>query len=132
MIGLDTNILVRYIVQDDPRQAASASRVIAAGAREGETFFIAHIVLCELVWVLEDVYGYGRQAIAPVLEAILATRQFAFEGKDLLWQALADYREGKADFADYLIGRIGLTAGCEKIFTFDRALVATPPFAAPA
>jgi predicted nucleic-acid-binding protein len=120
VIGLDTNVLVRYLTQDDPAQAAKASRVIEA-ASPG-SLFISAIVLCELVWVLEDVYRHGRAELATVLEKILLTSQFAFEEKDLLWKALTDYRQRKGDFSDHVIGHLGTRAGCEYSLTFDRGL----------
>jgi predicted nucleic-acid-binding protein len=122
MIGLDTNILVRYLTQDDPVQARKATRRIEEGLAGGETFFISGIVLCELVWVLEDVYDYPRRTIAEVLEKVLRTGQFAFEDKELAWQALADYQGGKGDFSDYLIGRTAHQGGCDHTITFDTAL----------
>ena len=120
MIGLDTNVLVRYLTQDDPSQAAKASRVIDVAAA-GE-LFVSSVVVCELVWVLEDSYGQKRDEIAQVLERLLLTGQFAFEDKALLWQVLADYRGGKGDLADYVIGRLARRAGASETFTFDRAL----------
>ena len=122
MIGLDTNVLVRYLTQDDPAQAKKAIRTIEGGASEDSAFFINAVVVCELVWVLESAYGYGQEEVGPVLEQILRTRQFRFEDKDLLSQALTDYRTGNGDFADHLIGRIGNRAGCQHTLTFDRSL----------
>ena len=122
MIGLDTNVLVRYLTQDEPSQARKATRVIEEGAQEDSALFITAVVMCELVWVLESAYGYGRDQVAPVLEQILRTRQFCFEEKDLLWQALTDFRAGRGDFSDYLIGRVGTRAGCDHTLTFDRSL----------
>lgn len=120
MIGLDTNVLVRYLVQDHPAQARKATDVIEKG--EEGSFFIASVVACELVWVMESAYGHGRDVVVPVLEQILRTGQFRFEDKDLLWQALTDYRTGRADFSDYVIGRMGARAGCLRTLTFDRSL----------
>ena len=120
MIGLDTNVLVRYLTQDDPSQAAKASRVIDAA--EGGELFVSSVVVCELVWVLEDSYDQKRDQIAQVLERLLLTGQLAFESKDLLWQVLADYRQGKGDLADYMIGRLAQRAGASETLTFDRAL----------
>jgi predicted nucleic-acid-binding protein len=122
MIGLDTNILVRYLTQDDPDQSKKAAREIDRGLSAGHMFFIADIVMCELVWVLETAYGYDRQEISPILENILRTKQFRFENKDLLWKSLAYYRSKKGDFADHLIGLIGLNAGCHETITFDVGL----------
>ena len=128
MIGLDTNILVRYLTQDDSNQSRKAAREIERGVSGGHMFYIADIVMCELVWVLESAYGYDRQEIAPVLENILRTKQFRFEDKDLLWKSLADYRNIKGDFADHLIGRAGQKAGCRETLTFDAALKNNPGF----
>lgn len=128
MIGLDMNILVRYLTQDDPGQSRKASYEIEKALSAGESFFIADIVLCELVWVLETAYGFDRREIIPVLENILRTKQFQFENKDLLWKSLADYRTKKGDFADHLIGQAGRKAGCSVTLTFDTGLKNNPVF----
>jgi predicted nucleic-acid-binding protein len=128
MIGLDTNILVRYLTQDDPAQSRKANAEIEKGLAGGHTFYIADIVLCELVWVLETAYGYDRREIVLVLENILRTKQFQFANKDLLWKSLADYRTKKGDFADHLIGQAGHKAGCRETLTFDAELKNNPLF----
>ncbi len=128
MIGLDTNILVRYLTQDEPDQSMKATNEIEKGQATGHMFFIAAIVMCELVWVLETSYGYDRQEIVQVLEKILRTKQFQFENKDLLWQSLADYRRKKGDFADHLLGRVGHKYGCRDTLTFDVGLKNNPVF----
>jgi len=128
MIGLDTNILVRYLTQDDPDQSRKAAHEIEKGLSAGHVFFIADIVMCELVWVLETAYGYDRREIVPVLENILRTKQFQFGNKDLLWKSLSDYQNKKGDFADHLIGRAGHKAGCSETITFDAGLKNNPVF----
>jgi predicted nucleic-acid-binding protein len=128
MIGLDTNILVRYLTQDDPDQSRTASKEIEKGLSAEHMFFIADIVMCELVWVLETAYRYDRREIVPVLENILRTKQFQFENKDLLWKSLVDYRNKKGDFADHLIGLVGHSAGCRETITFDAGLKHNPVF----
>jgi predicted nucleic-acid-binding protein len=128
MIGLDTNILVRYLTQDDPDQSKKATHEIEKGLSGGHVFFIADVVMCELVWVLETAYGYDRREIIPVLENILRTKQFQFENKDLLWKSLADYRNKKGDFADHLIGQVDHKAGCRETITFDSGLKSNPIF----
>lgn len=122
MKGLDTNVLVRYLVKDDAKQAEMASAWIRKAIASGEDCFINHIVLCELVWVLESAYGFPKKEIADVLEKILITRQFEIESKDIVRQAIHDYRHGSGDIADYLIGRINHSHGCDVTGTFDRAL----------
>lgn len=128
VIGLDTNVIVRYLTQDDPTQAARATQAVESAVDRGDRLFVSDVVLCELVWVLETAYGYRRRAVGDVVERILRTSQFEFDHKDQLWQAWKDYRGGKGDFADYLIGRLGQSAGCEATLTFDLALDGGPLF----
>ena len=128
MIGLDTNVLVRYLTLDDPDQGARASEVIDRAARDGTALFVSAVVLCELVWVLERAYGYRRVEVAGALEGVLRAAQFRFADPGLLWRAMADYRDGRADFADHVIGRQGTAAGCEATVTFDAALDGDPSF----
>jgi predicted nucleic-acid-binding protein len=116
--GLDTNVLVRYLVRDDAGQAARATREL----ERDERFFVDAIVLCELVWVLESGYGFARDDVAAALDQILATAQFEIEGKDLALAALADFRRSTADFSDCLIGRRNRAASAAETVTFDRAL----------
>lgn len=119
MIGLDTNVLVRHLTQDDASQAAMVARVIDKAT--AGSLFISTIVLCEVVWVLRDIYDRKREQIEDVVEKILLSEQFAFENKNVLWQALSDFRRGKDDFADYVISRLAQAAGCSHTLTFDRA-----------
>jgi predicted nucleic-acid-binding protein len=128
MRGLDTNVLVRYLVRDDKRQAERASACIREATAGGESCFINQIVLCELVWVLEAAYGFGKKEISEVLEKILATKQFEIDKKDTVRQAVGDYGQGKGDLADYLIGRINHEHGCDRTATFDRSLKDAPAF----
>ena len=122
MKGFDTNLLVRYLVRDDPQQSAIVERLVAEVVDADEFVFLNHIVLCETFWVLESGYGYEREAVAEALEKLLLTQQFDFEGRDLVWSALRRFRAGKADLADYLIGETNLSNGCERTLTFDRGL----------
>lgn len=122
MKGLDTNVLVRYLTDDDEDQAAKAARYIARATARGGRCYVSPIVLCELVWVLRDAYGHSRTEVATTIEQILATVQFEIGGRDLAREALAGYSSGAGDFADYLIGAFGRDAGCEETATFDRRL----------
>lgn len=122
MNGLDTNVLVRYLVKDDAGQAKMAADAIKNIIRSDGRCFINHIVLSELVWVLESAYGYAKKEITDTLEKILMTRQFEIESKDILNQAINDYSSGKGDLADYLIGRINQAEKCTTTLTFDRGL----------
>jgi predicted nucleic-acid-binding protein len=128
MIGLDTNVLVRYLTRDDPGQYAKAAALIDAAANRGEQLVVNIAVLCELVWVLGASYRYSREEIAGALEQILATAQFEVERLDDARQALRDFRSTKADFSDALIGRINRSLGAEHTVTFDRSLKAVETF----
>lgn len=122
MIGIATNVLVRYLTQDDPRQSKRANALIANAVASGERLFVGAVVLCELVWVLRESYGVARAELVSTLERILATAQLEIDQKDLVREALEDYRAGGGDFADYMIGRRGKEAGCEQTATFDQRL----------
>jgi predicted nucleic-acid-binding protein len=119
MIGIDTNVVVRYIVQDDAEQARAASNVIEKQCTEEHPGFLSLVVLAELVWVLERAYGYRRAQMVDVLEAIVAASELKVESPDLVLSAIVDYRDGSADFADYLIGRVHALHGCDATVTFD-------------
>jgi predicted nucleic-acid-binding protein len=120
--GLDTNVLVRYLTQDDPRQSRQANTLVADVVATGERLFVSPVVLCELVWVLRGPYGMDKAEVVAALERILATAQLEIDQKDLVREALDDYRTGAGDFAVYVIGRRGKEAGCQRTATFDRQL----------
>ena len=120
MIGLDTNVLVRYLVEDDPDQAARAREVIEGRCTAEAPGFVNRIVLCELVWVLESCYATPAAAIADTIEKLLRTAELEIDAPEAAWFALAAYRRGATDFADALIGRLNTAAGCDGIATFDR------------
>lgn len=131
MIGIDTNLLVRYLTQDDAAQSKQAARIIDAAIEADEDLYLNHIVVCELTWVLARAYGYAKDELLGVLEKILAAGQFAFEDKDSLWRALEAFRRSRADFADCLIGVKNSTAGCRTTVTLDRAAAGLGNFTLP-
>ena len=120
MIGLDTNVLVRHLVQDDPSQSRKATQVITKHCTRDDPGFINRVVLCELVWVLESAYGFSKDTIVPVLEKLLRTSQLKIENVQAAWTAFRMYQKGKADFADCLLGAINRIDGCEWTVTFDQ------------
>ncbi len=122
MIGLDTNVLVRYLVQDDPAQSRKANELIAAAAAAGERLHVDVVVVCELVWVLLAAYRLDRITVADALDKMLDEFQLSFDDRDLVRSALTDFRRGPGDFADYLIGARARRAGCSHTVTFDRGL----------
>jgi predicted nucleic-acid-binding protein len=119
VIGLDTNVLVRYLAQDDPRQSSAASRLIESLTPENPGL-LTTVVLAETSWVMEDVYGASRQKIAEIVEGLLQTRTLVVQDAEQCWQALSRFRTGSADFADYLIERTCTALGAETTYTFDR------------
>jgi predicted nucleic-acid-binding protein len=126
--GLDTNLLVRYLTQDDPAQARRANEWMDGALSQGEKCFLNQIVLSELIWVLRGAYEYGKDDLVMVLEKLLATAQFVVEDRDLVLEALADFLQGSGDFPDYLIGRRNKENGCTSTGTFDRDLKKSPLF----
>jgi predicted nucleic-acid-binding protein len=128
MKALDTNILARYLRDDDAVQSRRAAQYIQAAIRSGEPLYLNHVVLCELSWILSSVYDHRREDIVKVIGTILLTGQFRLEDKPSIEGALEDYKSGKADFADCLIGRRNRTFGCEATLTFDRNLRRLPTF----
>jgi predicted nucleic-acid-binding protein len=127
-IALDTNVLVRYIVRDEPRQTAAATELIERSCTAEAPGVIGLIVLAELVWVLAQGYRYRRSQVAAVIRGILGADELRVERSDLAWQALNLFEEGRADLSDYLIGLCGRAEKAEATFTFDRRAATSPLF----
>jgi predicted nucleic-acid-binding protein len=128
MTGLDTNVLVRYLTEDDPVQSRRAADLIATVTARGGRCYISAIVLCEMAWVLRGAYDVSKADLLTTLDRILATTQFVVGDKDVVRRGLEAYRSGKADFADYVIGALHASEGCSKTVTFDRRLKGTAGF----
>lgn|SRR5487761_1993326 len=128
MRALDTNILVRFVTADDADQAAVVERVFAECQRNRERLFISAPVLCELVWVLRNGLRQQKEEIVKVIESLLQDDLFHLDHPTLAAAALEKYRHGRADFSDYLIGRLGWNAGCRDTVTFDKSLKNSPGF----
>lgn len=120
MIGLDTNVLIRYLVQDHPEQAKRANYCIEKWIQEGETLWICQVTLCEIYWVLEGCYKLSKTELVEVLSKLLQTRQIQIEHEDVAWQALRDYQQSKAGFSDCVIGRQNAYHECSSTYTFDK------------
>lgn len=125
MIGIDTNVLVRFLVQDDPAQGVQASAFIAS-LTEGAPGFIAREVTVETVWVLEKAYDLPRRQIAAAMEGLLEARELIVESSDRVAIALDRYAKGGAGFSDQMIALAGVDAGCAVTVTFDRKAAAGP------
>lgn len=122
MKGLDTNVLVRYLTEDDPVQARRAAAFITTTVTRGERCFVSPVVLCELCWVLRAAYRISKTDLLLTLDRILATSQFVIGDKDVIRAAVEAYRAGPAEFADYFIGLAHQDSGCDRTATFDRRL----------
>jgi predicted nucleic-acid-binding protein len=120
MIGLDTNVLVRYITQDEPSQSVRASKFIEQECSQIKPGFVGIVTLVELVWVIETCYGALKSDVISLLQRLLSTKQLVIQDAETVWKALRLYESGQADFADYLIERIANTAGCGITVTFDK------------
>lgn len=128
MIALDTNLLVRILIQDDAPQARAVERLIIRARRDRTPFFVADVVLCELVWVLARRARQSRAEISDALQRLLDTEGIVVADATIAREALTAYRDGSGDFADYLIREQALAAGATEVVTFDRALRGEPGF----
>lgn len=120
MIGLDTNLVVRFLVQDDAAQAALASEVFSSLSAD-RPGFIGSVVLAETSWVLARAYRAGREEIAAAIEGLLRSEEIIVENTEAAYRALAVFRDGRAvEFADALIAETARLAGASETLTFDR------------
>ncbi|HEY7890392.1 MAG TPA: type II toxin-antitoxin system VapC family toxin [Steroidobacteraceae bacterium] len=118
MTGLDTNVLVRYVMQDDPKQSQKASRLVESLTSEAPGF-VPLVALIELVWVLTSCYDLTHEQVAQALDALLRAKEIVLERAEQVSQALRTFGASSADFADCLIERTAAAAGCGQTMTFD-------------
>jgi predicted nucleic-acid-binding protein len=128
MIGLDTNILVRYLTQDDTVQSRKAAEIIERRLPVEGPGFISVVAIVETVWVLARVYRVSADEIAAAIEAILQTDVLVIENEQEVFAAMVALREGSGSFADALIAALGTKAGCSRTLTFDRDARLLPGF----
>lgn len=124
MIGLDTNVLVRYITGDDRKQAALAARLIESLSEESPGF-ISVVTLVELCWVLESAYQFTRSQLTAVFQTLMAVENFKIDRVSVVASAMRQYSDSQCDFADCLIERLSANAGCQQTMTFDKAAAKT-------
>jgi predicted nucleic-acid-binding protein len=129
VIGLDTNIIIRYVAQDEPRQSAAATRLLEKTLSADEPGFVSLVTMCEVAWVLAECYGADGARIRTVLQGLLETRQIVVESADLAWRALRAWEGSAADFSDALVGEVAIAAGASKVLTFDKSAAKLPSFA---
>ena len=128
MKGIDTNVLVRYLVQDHKQQSAKAARFIEQNCTPDTPCQVGHIVLAELVWVLSSNYKQTREEIALVIERLLEAGEINVMDSAVVWKSLKDYRASNMDFADHLSARQNEYTGCESTVTFDKKAARQPAF----
>ena len=119
MIGLDTNVLVRYIAEDNPKEAARATKIIETLSKD-EPGFICSIVLVELCWVLTRCYKVGTEDLMLIVRALLQAEDLNFEHREEAWKAHQIACAERLDFADALLGLIHHKHGCVHTVTFDK------------
>jgi len=120
MIGVDTNVLIRYIAQDDATQSARATRLIEKECSSAMPGFVGLVVLVEIVWVSESSYGAKRDEVVEIVRRLLSIKQLVVQDSEIVWKALRSFESGKADFADCLIQAVAVAAGCERTMTFAK------------
>ena len=119
MIGLDTNVLVRYIMQDDSKQSQLATRLVESLTAESPGF-VPLVAIVELAWVLSSAYDLSRSQLVEAFEAVLRPQELVVERGDTVWKGLRLLQRSGGDFADCLIACSAEAAGCAKTLTFDR------------
>jgi predicted nucleic-acid-binding protein len=119
VIGLDTNILVRYIMQDDIKQSPMATRLVESLTAESAGF-VPLVSIVELGWVLSSAYELSRSQLVEAFEALLRTKELVVERGETVWKGLRLLQSSGGDFADCLIACSAEAAGCAKTMTFDR------------
>jgi len=119
MIGLDTNVLLRYLVQDDPTQSPKATEIIERRGTKEDPGFVSLVSILEIVWVLGSLYKRTRGEIADHIEMILAVDTLEVQNEQEVYQAVIALRNGSGTFEDALIGALGVWWGCSATVTFD-------------
>jgi predicted nucleic-acid-binding protein len=120
MIGLDTNVVVRYLAQDDPVQSAKATLIFERRLTEQEPGFISLVTMVETVWVLDTVYGLAAREIAQAVERMLQADTLVVQNEQEVFTAMVALKSGRGSFADALVGALGAWTGCGSTLTFDR------------
>jgi predicted nucleic-acid-binding protein len=120
MIGIDTNVLLRYIAQDDVAQSRRATTLIEKECSADKPGFVGLVVLVEVVWVSESIYSATKIQVTDIVRRILSIKQLVVQDAEVAWKALRLYESNNADFADCLVACAASSAGCKQIMTFDK------------
>ena len=130
MLGIDTNVLVRYLVRDDEAQFEKANRLIKREVSAGEPVFVSLPVLLETEWVLRSRYGLKKPVIAAAISGLLDATEIQFEAESAIEESLKFWKDSAANFADCLIGAHNRRLGCRATTTFDIKAAKLPGFVA--
>ena len=128
MIGLDTNVLVRFLVRDDPVQFARAQGLIRREVARRQSVFVSLLVLMETEWVLRSRYRYTKDRLVETLSRLLDSAEVRFEDEGSVERALFLWKDSRADFADCLIAARHWTLGCDATASFDSKAMDLPGF----
>lgn len=120
MIGLDTNVLIRYLMQDDKKQSILAEKLIDSAIKQRNLLYVNLVVLCEVVWVMSYHYELSRIEICEFLGKLLHAEQIEVENRELALNAFHEYKDAQADFSDCVLGLINQSLGCTTTHTFDK------------
>ncbi|HEY6254151.1 MAG TPA: type II toxin-antitoxin system VapC family toxin [Candidatus Angelobacter sp.] len=131
MIGLDTNVLIRYVTQDDPVQSPRANEIIERRLSTAKPGFVSVVAMAEVVWVLDRAYGFTSSEIAAAIECMLQIEVLVIENEQEVFAAMLALKQGRGAFADALIAELGARAGCIHTLTFDHKAVRLPGFKLP-
>jgi predicted nucleic-acid-binding protein len=131
MIGLDTNIVVRYLAQDDPVQSPKATEIIEHRLTEANPGFVSIVAMVETVWVLDRAYGLPADEIAAAVERMLQADVLLVEHEQEVFMAMVALKEGRGSFSDAIIAALGSRAGCSSTLTFDQKALRISGFESP-
>jgi predicted nucleic-acid-binding protein len=129
LIGLDANVLVRYLTDDDPVQAPRARDLIERRLTADEPGFVSLVALAETVWVLRRAYRYPPSQLVDAIRRLLRIDSLVVDREREVFAAMTILEDGLGDFADALIGELAVSAGCTHAVTFDRRAARLPGFA---
>jgi predicted nucleic-acid-binding protein len=120
LIGLDTNVLLRYFAQDDPRQSPVATRFVEEALDSDRPGHVSLVTLAELMWVVRTRFDAPKKAAVDIVSRLLGDRRFVVQAAEQVWAALDAYQNLPVDFSDALIAALDRSAGCDHTVTFDR------------
>jgi predicted nucleic-acid-binding protein len=131
MTGLDTNILVRYLTQDDPLQSRKAVEIIERRLSAENPGFVSVVTMAETVWVLDRAYDFSKREIASAIERMLQVEVLIIQHEQEVFAAMIALKQGSSSFSDAIIAELGAQAGCIHTLTFDQKALRFPGFRLP-